>query len=262
LSIERVEDAARGDEPSGNALAQFVLLPSDADGDETLRAAGLRARLPEQTGCNATSAAEGASEQPPRDSSSFEVLELLEAGDVSLRANGTVTHLALNLFPGSGSASGVLYTTPDQSASPLPPNALYTVDVTGSDAIPSLSIEGHSPASLSGVTLSGVPIDEAVAVTSGEPLDMTWTEGASGDRVYVEVADTGTSLLCAFSDRDGSGTIPGHLTALLAPGGSSHLSMRRIRESTGAQEAPNSPGRILETSMRFDFELTAALRIE
>jgi len=240
-------------------MAQFVVLPADADPHETLDSAGLRPQLPERRGC--TEAGSDGALRGGADAQIFpEQLELLEAGDVSIRADGTLTRLALNLFPPSGSASGVIYTTPDQSA-PLPPGASYAIVATGSEAIPPLSLEQDAPGALRDVTVGGVPLERATALAAGQPLDVTWSEGDVADRVFVELAGANGSLLCSFADDDGSGSVPG---ALIAKLGSDplRLAIHRVRENVRAQAPVRADALVLETRVRFDFELTTTLRIE
>ena len=286
LSIERVEDASREDDSlSASAMAQFVILPSEADVHDTLGAAGLRSQLPERTGCAEVVDAD----RPGSDGAGTErtavegtptarrypllqPLELLEAGDVSVQADDMVTRLALNLFPPSGSASGVIYTTPDQSAVPLPPDANYSIRATGSGVIPPLTIEGQAPRALADVTVGGLPLERAQQLAAGQPLDLTWAEGAAGDRVYLELADAERSLACVFADEEGSGTLPGSLTARFSSGSVVRLSVHRVREAVMPDESFRLDRRgmeglgyetlSLETTVRFDFEITSALRVD
>jgi len=276
LSIERLEEAGRTDTSSASAMAQFVILPSDADVHDTLGAAGLHSQLPEHTGCVDLAAAEatrGAQAVPARRYTLREPLELLEAGEVSIRAGEMLTRLALNSFPPSGSASGVIYTTPDQSADPLPPDENYAIRATGSNTIPPLSIAGRAPGSLNDITIGGVPLERVQQIAAGVPLDITWGEGALGDRVYVELADNDHNLACAFPDEEGSGTVPSALTAQLQPGSGAasaiRLSVHRVREAVqpetllpDARGETMGEGLSLETTVRFDFETTAVLRVQ
>lgn len=258
LSIERVEDASRAETSSASAMAQFVVLPSDTDPHESLDAAGLRAQLPDRRGC-AEAASDGALRAA--DGQVFpEPLELLEAGDVSIRVDGTLTRLALNLFPPSGSASGVIYTTPDQSA-PLPPGASYSIMATGSEAIPPLDIQQDAPGGLRDVTIGGVPLERATALVAGQPLDVTWSEGDVADRIFLELAGSEGSVLCSFADEEGSGSVPGALMTRLG-NDSVRLAIHRVRENVRAQEAMRTDALVLETRVRFDFELTTTLRID
>ncbi|MEO8178324.1 MAG: hypothetical protein ABI895_05765, partial [Deltaproteobacteria bacterium] len=292
LSIERLEEAGRTDTPSASAMAQFVILPSDADVHDTLGAAGLHSQLPERSGCVDLAAAEAAlARRAPGAQGNGaalrytlrEPLELLEAGEVSIRAGEMLTRLALNSFPPSGSASGVIYTTPDQSAAPLPPDENYAIAATGSSTIPPLSIAGRAPGSLSDITIGGLPLERVQQIAAGQPLDITWAGGVAGDRVYVELADNEHSLACAFPDEDGSGTVPGVLTAQLRPdpylgpdngsntgsntgsstgSGAIRLSVHRVREAVQPEAVLPGEGLSLETTVRFDFETTAVLRVQ
>jgi hypothetical protein len=260
LSIERMENASRAETSSASAMAQFVVLPVDADAHQTLDAAGLRTQLPERRGCS--EAAPGASLRGGREHGQVfpEQLELLEAGEVSIVAGEMVTRLALNLFPPSGSASGVIYTTPDQSAA-LPPGLSYAIHATGSDAIPPLNIQQEAPSALRDVTIDGVPIERATALAAGQPLDFTWTEGEASDRVFVELSGADANVLCSFADDDGSGSVPASLTAKLGSD-AVRVALHRVRETVGAQEPPRVDALIVETMVRFDFELTSTLRAD
>jgi hypothetical protein len=273
LSIERLEEAGHTDTSSASAMAQFVILPADADVHDTLGAAGLHSQLPERTGCVDLAAVEPSARRtaPPLRYTLREPLELLEAGEVSIRAGEMLTRLALNSFPPSGSASGVIYTTPDQSAAPLPPDENYAIRATGSSTIPPLSIAGRAPGALSDITLGGLPLERVQQITAGQPLDITWAEGAAGDRVYVELVDNDHNLACAFPDEDGSGTVPSVLTAQLRENGpgAMRLSVHRVREAVQPESTPEDgraetmgEGLSLETTVRFDFETTAALRVQ
>lgn len=260
LSIERMEHASSAETSSASAMAQFVVLPVDADAHQTLDAAGLRTRLPERRGCS--EAAAGASLRGGREHGQVfpEQLELLEAGEVSIVAGELVTRLALNLFPPSGSASGVIYTTPDQSAA-LPPGLSYAIHATGSDAIPPLNIEQEAPSALRDVTIDGVPLERATSLTAGRPLDFTWTEGEASDRVFVELAGADANVLCSFADDDGTGSVPAALTGKLGSD-AVRVALHRVRETVGAQEPPRVDALIVETMVRFDFELTSTLRVD
>jgi hypothetical protein len=256
LSIERMENASGADAASASAMAQFVVLPADADAHQTLDAAGLRPQLPERRGCSETPLAAARE----RSSVFAEQLELLEAGEVSIEAGEMVTRLALNLFPPSGSASGVIYTTPDRSAA-LPPGQSYAIVATGSEAMPPLSVQQEAPGSLRDVTIGGVPFERATALAAGQPLDITWAEGEVSDRVLIELDGSDASVLCSFADDDGSGSVPAALTAKLGSD-AVRVALHRVRETVGAVEPPRPDALIVETMVRFDFELISTLRLE
>jgi len=289
LSIERVEDASHEETPSASAMAEFVILPAELDARETLDAAGLRTSLPERPGCVEVSLGEGvtrdAAVRALRDRTNAlqrtatvqrrgvpAQLELLDAGEVNIRADGMVTRLALNLFPASGSAGGVIYTTPDQSAEPLPAGTNYAISASGSGFVPRLDIRGNAPAALRDVTLGGAPLDRAATFTSAQPLDFTWAEGEASDRVYVELARGQTEVLCTFADEDGSGSVPSALTAKFPSDADVRISVHRVREAVRSRDPqhqstlitdPAVPEQLLlDTTVRFDFELTSQLHVE
>jgi hypothetical protein len=280
LSIERLEHASQEETSSASAMAQFVVLPTEADAHATLDAAGLRAQLPERTGCvealhadpNGRVAAAGLTFPEP--------LELLEAGDVSVDADGIVTLLALNVFPPSGSAAGVIYTTPDQSAQPLPPDTNYSIRATGSDGIPPLTIFGRAPGPLHDVTIAGIPLGHSASLRSGLPLDLTWAEGDAADKIYIELTDSERSIVCGFSDDDGAGTVPASFMGRLGSDAVIRLSVHRVREAveeramdafgsaarepfgSAATETVSLEAVSLQAMVRFDFELISLLRVE
>jgi hypothetical protein len=83
----------------------------------------------------------------------------------------------------------------------------------------------------------------------------------------VELSDSDTSILCAFADEDGSGSVPGLLTAKLVPESLVRASVHRVREAARAEESQRSDAlvletMVLETMVRFDFELTSVLRVQ
>jgi hypothetical protein len=138
--------------------------------------------------------------------------------------------------------------------------------------IPPLTIAGQAPRALADVTVGGLPLERAQQLAAGQPLDLTWAEGAAGDRVYLELADAERSLACVFADEDGSGTLPGSLTARFNSGSVVRLSVHRVREAVMPDESFRLDRRgmeglgyetlSLETTVRFDFEITSALRVD
>jgi hypothetical protein len=111
------------------------------------------------------------------------------------------------------------------------------------------------------VTIGGVPLERATSLSAGQPLDFTWTEGEAADRVFVELAGADANVLCSFADDDGSGSVPGVLTARLG-NDAVRVALHRVRETVGAQEPPRVDALIVETMVRFDFELTSMLRVD
>lgn len=263
LSIERMESLSSGEAPTASALAHFVILPDAADADQVMSWAGLRAMVPEETGCVGVAADSSGEAARAAFDSEWGELELLEAGNVSVEAGNDRTALVLHAFPGSGSAAGVLYTTPDRSA-PLPADTRYTIDVSGSRDIPPLRVEGYAPQSLADVTLNGTPLAEVWSIGERRAIEVAWQRGEPGDHVQVELTDGNSRVLCSFDDESGKGTLPAVLTATISGADASWFSIRRVREAVVGRELPHGDSDhepVLETMMSFSFELSSPVRL-
>ncbi len=210
-------------ETQAAALAGFAQIPSDVDSEAVLSLAQWSLELPEIGGCVALSA--------ERDRNTplapIERVELLAVGDVVIDVDGSETRLAPRAFTGGDVLTGVLYTSRDPSADPLPPGQPYTIHTTG-DALPGQEFRGDAPPTLSGVTLGGVPLAQVATVKLSEPLDLTWNVGSPEDVLYVELtSDDGLNATrCAFRDEDGAGTVP---EGAFGSPGSGSLSLHRLR---------------------------------
>ncbi len=252
FTVERSSIAGSQQAPRAAAFAGFVQLPAFADAPRTLELAGLLPVLPPVGGCTELDTHSNANVPL----ASFEHLELLEAGDVSIVAGDGTVALAPRAFPTvTDSISGLVYSTRDRAAEPLPAAAAYTVRAAGSVGIGGFAAQATAPAELESVTLGGVPLAEAKLIDPGSPIDVTWGVGVAGDVVYVELAtDDGTpASVCAFKDEVGTGTVPaGTLHGL----GAGRLSVHRARSVRF--EAPD----VQQGLLRFDFEIDASLVFE
>jgi hypothetical protein len=181
-------------------------------------------------------------------------VELLDAGEVSIAAGGHVTTLALRAFPTvTDSIAGVVYTTRDRAAEPLPSGLTYTVAATGTAALGALSGEAPAPAALTGVELQGTPLAELESFGSQRDLGMTWSAGAPGDRLLVVIDRGGTVTECTFDDQAGRGMLPAR--ELPAPGQAT-LAVHRLRQ------AHFTDAELASGELRFDFELEVPVTIE
>jgi hypothetical protein len=179
--------------------------------------------------------------------------ELLDAGEVTLVAGGVVTTLAPRAFPSAADAiSGVVYTTRDRAAEPLPAASRYTVATSGSTAIDPISVEFLAPAALDGVTLMGSPLGDIATLRTARTLDLAWNAGAPGDLVYVTLETDALSTVCAYRDDAGRGALP----ASALTSGSGALSVHRLRAT------PFSSVGLVSGELRFDFEVSRAVTIE
>ncbi len=239
-------DEAAGDQAvRAEALAGFMQVPAALDVGTARVLFGLELGLPEMGQC-VTRALVHEGDQPV---ATDEPLELLDVGDVSLVADGRSTTLAPRAFPTiTDLVSGVVYTTRDLSAEPLPAGVQYAVRTAGG-AVSAVDLVGNAPPELAGVTVGGVPLAEVTNLSPTAPIDLTWTVGEAGDVVYVELSADGTDpSICAFQDDYGVGSIPAGAFAGSGPG---RVSVHRFRGREFASDDIESG------ELRFDFELAA-----
>ncbi len=194
-------------------------------------------------------------------------VELLEAGDVSVAAANQTTLLAPRAFPTvKDLVSGVVYSTRDQAAEPLPEGALYRVWSSGSGLLPPLDVSADAPDSPSEVHIDGTPLAELASLELGASVGLTWSpqvqapqvQGnvSSDDLLLFELTDGVSSVLCSFEDRAGNGTVP--QSALAGSGlsaGSATLSVHRVRVVEFTSDG------IDQGELRFDFEVTSRVRV-
>ena len=246
-----VERSAGADAPEAvkaEAFAGFLSLPPELEPGAVLPIAGLSLDLPAAGACKKV-------ERDPKTVPAEELdeAELLDAGEVTLVAGGVVTTLAPRAFPSAADAiSGVVYTTRDRAAEPLPAASRYTVATSGSSAIDPISVELSAPPALEGVTLVDSPLGEVATLAAAHAVELRWRAGAPGDVVYVTVETDALSTLCAYRDESGRGTLP---ASALTPG-TVALSVHRLRA------VPFSSVGVATGELRFDFEVSRAVTIE
>jgi len=249
ITVTRSAPAASPDEARADAFAGFVRTPADADAKTSLALTGLGLDLPAVGECR-----KGARNDTSAPASALTRLELLDAGEVTLAAGGSVTTLAPRAFPTiTDSISGVVYTTRDRAAAPLPAASSYTVATTGGSSLVALSGEAQAPALLKSVALAGEPLASVEVLGAHRELDVRWAAGSAGDRVYIELDEGSESHLCTFADEAGHGVVP----AALVPGPSTApVTVHRVREAAFGDPA------VTRGSVRFDFELSTSVTFE
>jgi hypothetical protein len=246
IAVTRSAPAAAPDDARAEAFAGFLRTPAGADAKSALGLAGLRVDLPANGECRKGARAETVP-------AGVTAVELLDAGEVTVAAGGSVTTLAPRAFPTiTDSISGVVYTTRDRAAAPLPAATPYTVAATGGSSLEPLSGFGQAPALLADVTLAGEPF-ASVETASHRDLALTWSAGAHGDRVYVELDASGDATVCSFADDAGRGTLP---VSALPAAGTATVSVHRLRESAFSDAA------LAQGALRFDFELSSSVTFE
>src|SRR5262245_58707953 len=247
--VERSAGADAPDAVKAQAFAGFLSLPPELEPNEVLPVAGLSLDLPAAGACKKV-------ERDPKlvPADDLAQAELLDAGEVTLVAGGVVTTLAPRAFPSAADAiSGVVYTTRDRAAEPLPAASRYTVATSGSSALEALSVELPAPAALDGVKVMGTALAEIETLGGARPVELAWSAGAAGDIVYVTFETDAASTLCAFRDAEGRGTVP---ASAVPPSGLADISVHRLRAT------PFSVAGLGRGELRFDFELSGSFNIE
>ena len=246
VSIQRSAVIGSEEAPTADAIAHFAQIPSSGDASELLSVVGLAPRLPDIGQCNQ-------GQSLPGDPSGE--LTLLDVGEITIATDAASTRLAPMAFPPvRDMVSGVVYTTRDRASLPFPAGSVYQIKALGSDQLPAFDLRADAPDLLADVTVGGVALEEIESVSLGEPIDLTWSVGALGDIVYVELLsdqDGDVSVVCAFQDDAGAGSLD---ATLLSTSGEGWLSLHRVRSHEVGTEGLDI------AELRFDFELAAAVR--
>lgn len=248
VTVTRTASATSPESVRADAFASFLRAPADAEAGSVLRGAGLSVDLPAAGECRKTSLGQALPSGP------LTRAELLDVGEVTLVAGGSVTTLAPRAFPTvTDSISGVVYTTRDRTAAPLPAGSSYTVATTGGSGLGPLSAEGQAPPALTDLRLAGVGFADAATLPAHHEIEIAWAAGSASDRLYLEIdSDAGTSL-CAFHDEAGHGVVP---AAFAPPLGEAVVSVHRLRQTTFSEVG------LSRGELRFDFELSRSVSFE
>ncbi len=230
--VER--SAAEGEFVQTNVSAKFMRLASSADLDVAERVVGGSwLELPAAGECIALAPFAAADETEALEG--LGSIELLDVGDLSIKAGTTLMPLATRAFPDVGAfVSGVFYTSRD-AQSDLPAPARYVVESTGSATLNPFSIEADAPSAPTGVRLGETSLVDGVVLEEATATTLRWSSGeaAVGDLVYVDLtAPSGTGIRCAYND-SGEGVIPTNVLTRTTWGAlpaSIALSVHRIRQ--------------------------------
>jgi len=206
LSVERTVTPT--DTPSAvRASAYFLRLQVGADPTLAARLVGATAVLPAMGQCQPVPVL-GEQAMPL---ASLGPVDLVDVGEVALEASQTRATLAARAFPDVVDlVSGVVYTTRDSMADPVPGQGTYTFRVSGSSALPPMALEGHAPAPIEHLYIGGYGLRADPITLPREDLALTWQPPAGGDMIYVELASAEDGPLervrCAFAN-DGHAVI-------------------------------------------------------
>lgn len=245
VSVDRNDPVSAESPGSASAVARFISLPAFAPTARALQVAGASLGLPAVDTCQGSDATD-----PDPPAGSQEPVELMEAGDVTIDAAGTVTPLLPHAFPSVGTfASGVLYTTRDRASAALPAGVTYAVITSGSPQLGPIRLVAEAPQVPSQIAVSQVALRDVTEIHTSRPIELSWQAGSPGDVVYAELLsyDGSPSMVCAFRDEAGAGTVP---EGAFTGAGSGRIGLHRLRVQ---QLDPAAP----ESELRFDFQVGA-----
>jgi hypothetical protein len=246
ITVERSLTENSAEAPRAAAFAGFVRTPPGVDASSMLRLAGFGLDLPAVGQCTEPNSAHPAGVPL----SPLARVEFLDAGDVTLRTATTSAALATRALPAvTDLIAGVVYTTRDRAADPLPAAAAYTLSTTGG-VLGSFNVNASAPLLLSGASVGTTPLAELSTVAARSALSLSWSRGLSRDLVYVELTtqDGSATTRCTFRDDAGQGSVP---AGAFAGAGVGELSLHRVHSE------PFTSASVSAGEVRFDFEQSA-----
>jgi hypothetical protein len=248
--------------PVTNVSAKFMRLSPATDPELAERMVGSPFDLPATGGCMVLSPA--AAEESAISLSALGPIELLDAGDVTLKTGSTEMPLAARAFPDVGDlVFGVFYTSRD-AAIDLPAPAKYVVESSGSGLLDRFVLEANAPEGPEGVRVDGIDLTSGITLDEGASANVDWrtpsdaTSASATDLVYVDVtAARGAAVRCAFQNT-ARGTIPGSFLRSAALGplpADATVAVHRIRR------VPFSAPAMDLGEIRFDLSVIGRARI-
>ncbi len=261
--VERT--AAQGQSVQTNVSAKFMRLGSTADVDVAEQVVGGSwLDLPPDGECRPLSAFAGTDK--PLALSGLDSVELLDVGDLSIKAESTSMLLATRAFPDVGGLiSGVFYTSRD-AGSDLPAPGRYVLESTGSIALDKFVVDTDAPANPEAIRIGTVDLADGVFLEEGTATNVAWrlpevlpdARKHDDDRVYVDLtAASGTGIRCTFKD-SGEAVLPAEATTRERWGvlpAALTISVHRTRTSQFAASG------IDDAQLRFDFSIVGKATI-
>jgi hypothetical protein len=254
LSVDR--NAAAGD-PSASARAHasayFLRLQAGADPNLAARLVGATDVLPAIGQCEAV----GVLNDQAMPLATLGPVDLVDVGQVALEASTIRATFAARAFPDVADlVAGVVYTTRDLTADPLPDQGTYKFKIAGSNAVPPMTLEALAPGPARELSVAGLPLRGETLVLGRGDLAVRWEPAASTDQVYIELASTEDGPLdrvrCSFAN-DGQATIS---ASALPRAAMQSISIHLVRREGIA--APGLDGGWI----RFDLATSGTLRFE
>jgi hypothetical protein len=254
LSVDR--SALAGD-PTGaaraHASAYFLRLQATADPALAARLVGATNVLPAVGQCEAV----GVLSDQAMPLATLGPVDLVDVGEVALEASSVRATFAARAFPDVADlVSGVVYTTRDLVADPLPDHGTYRFRIAGSNTVPAMTLEAHAPGPATNLFVGGFPLGHELLPLNRGDLPIRWQPAPNTDLVYVELASMEDGPLervrCTFAN-DGQGVIS---ASALPRAATQSISIHLVRREGVA--VPGLDGGWI----RFDLATSGTLRFE
>ncbi len=246
ITVERSQTENSSDAPRAAAFAGFVRTPPEVDASAVMQLAGFGLDLPAVGQCSDPNQKHDGSVPL----SPLGRVEFLDAGEVTLHTASTSAALATRAFPAvTDLIAGVVYTTRDRTAEPLPAATSYALSTSGGVLKP-FNVSANAPGLLAGIAVGATPLAELATVSTKSAIFLSWAPGVAGDLVYVELAtqNGSTALRCTFRDDAGAGVVG---ASAFSGAGAGELSLHRLHSEAFAS------GGVDAGEVRFDFEQSA-----
>jgi hypothetical protein len=253
LRVERTATAADPGALRTHASAYFLRLQAGADPTLAARLVGAADVLPAVGQCQP---APLLSDQG-MPLASLGPVDLIDVGEVALEASQTHATLAARAFPDVVDlVSGVVYTTRDVMADPLPSQGGYIFRISGSPALSPMALEARAPGPLERLYVGGYALRADPIGVPREDLTLTWQPQGGTDLVYVELASAEDGPLervgCTFAN-DGHAVVA---ASALPKAASQNIAVHLVHRQEVA-----APG-LDHGEIRFDLATSGTLRFE
>jgi hypothetical protein len=237
--------------------ARFMQLSGGFDQQLAERVVGSPRELPPRGTCGWRTPT-GLGPLPP--SAAHGSIELLDVGEVLLRAGQSSLPLAARAFPDVGEVvSGVVYTSRD-GTSDLPVGVPYRIETSGSPLVSGFQLTVDAPLEPLELQIGGQAVEgDGVVVLRGDTLELAWRTAADGsaDQIVVDLTPVGLdgaedpaeSARCAFDDSGSARVFPEYTSWSVLPD-ELDVTVHRLRRVVA--RLPE----IDQTIVEFDFAVT------
>lgn len=219
LSVERSGEG--NDAPARLTANAKVARFRGMDGEALLKLLGAETRDLES--CGTASSIDDSAVSPHAQ------VELLSVGTIELHWAGAAHNFAPRLFPAlATTASGWFYAGSAELSEGPEGGDEFALSAAGEAGLGKFRVRGSTPPEVKNVAVSGLPLENGVALSRERGVELTWQPESFGDRIEIEVFSAGSLLSCAARD-DGQFRISRAQLSALEADDNALLVIRRVR---------------------------------